>query len=364
LPVGESQSIPDDAVVLTDELKGRVTQSFEGRVRGGKILARERKCQERADQVMETIRCHENIYIQFGRCWIRDVGRHFKEKIMFVISGVTGHVGSTAARALLSKGQKVKVIVRDAKKGEAWSKAGAQVAVGDLSQEDFLIHEFKGAQGVFILLPPNWSWTDVFVGQKKLGATIAAAVKLSHVPHVVLLSSVGADLAAGTGPIKGLHHLENLLRDTGTKLTAVRPGFFMENIAQNIGAAKSAGIYPNMLPSQDMPMPMIATQDIGALVADALMAGPKNEVVDLHGPSYTVKQLAEKVGKALNKTLPIVDIPPAGWLDALLKGGVPKPWAEVYVEMYHGLLSGKVKPRGDRAVTGKTEIDTVIKTLA
>ena len=282
---------------------------------------------------------------------------------MFVIAGVTGHVGSAAAEVLLSKGQKVKVIVRDAQKGSKWAQRGAEVAVGNLDDQAFLTQAIKGAQGAFILLPPNFASVDILGDQKKLGATIAAAVKAAQIPHVVMLSSIGADLAEGTGPIKGLYHLENSLRASGAKITAIRAGAFMENIAQGIGAAKAAGIYPNMLPSQDIAMPMIATKDIGQLVAESLIAGPKTEIIDLTGPSYTVKQLAEKVSKALNKTIPIIDIPQAGWLDALINAGVPKPWAEQYVEMYQGMLSGKVAPRGERIVVGKTQIDGIIDSL-
>ncbi len=282
---------------------------------------------------------------------------------MFVIAGVTGHVGAAAAEALLSQGQKIRVIIRDEAKALQWAKRGAGVVVGNLEDQAFLSLILHGAKGAFFLLPPNFASVDILEDQKKLGATIAAAVKEAQVPHVVMLSSIGADLAEGTGPIKGLHHFENSLRACGAKITAIRAGFFMENIAQGIGAAKAAGIYPNMLPSQDIAMPMIATKDIGQLVAESLMAGPKNEIVDLTGPSYTVKQLAEKVGRALKKTIQIVDIPQAGWLDALINAGVPKPWAEQYVEMYQGLLSGQVTLKGDRTVVGQTEIDSVIDSL-
>ncbi len=282
---------------------------------------------------------------------------------MFVIAGVTGHVGSAAAEVLLGKGHKIKVIVRDKNKGDKWAQRGAEVAVGNLDDQAFLTQALKGAQGAFLLLPPNFASVDILADQKKLGATIAAAVKSSQIPHVAMLSSIGADLAEGTGPIKGLYHLENSLRASGAKITAIRAGYFMENVAQGIGAAKAAGIYPNMLPSQDIVMQMVATKDIGQLVAESLLAGPKSEIVDLTGPGYTVKQLAEKVGKALKKTIPIIDIPQAGWLDALVNAGVPKPWAEQYVEMYQGMLTGKVAPRGERMVTGKTQIDSVIDSL-
>jgi uncharacterized protein YbjT (DUF2867 family) len=287
----------------------------------------------------------------------------FKENSMYIIAGVTGHVGFAAAEFMLSLGQRIKVIVRDKNQGAKWAKQGAEVAVGNLEDIAFLTGALKGAKGAFLLLPPNFASVEILADQKKLSATMASAVKAAQVPHVVALSSNGADQAEGTGPIKGLYHFENALRASGAKVTAIRAGFFMENIGQAISAAKAAGIYPNLLPSQDIMMPMIATKDIGQLVAECLIAGPKTEIVDLTGPAYTVKQLSEKVSKALNKQIPIVDIPQSGWLDALINGGVPKQWAEQYVEMYQGMLSGKITPKGDRTVIGKTQIDTVITAL-
>ena len=57
-----------------------------------------------------------------------------------------------------------------------------------------------GAQGVLLpVSPATLSATWSIPG----AAAIAAAVKANGVPHVVILSSVGADLPSGTGPIKG-----------------------------------------------------------------------------------------------------------------------------------------------------------------
>jgi uncharacterized protein YbjT (DUF2867 family) len=283
---------------------------------------------------------------------------------MFVVAGVTGHVGSVVAEQLLAKGQKVKVLVRDTAKGEAWSRKGAEVAQGSLEDRAFLAGALRGAAGFFVLVPPNFAAPDFYAYQRATGEVIAAAVKESGVPHVVLLSSVGADLAEGNGPIKGLYHLENALRAAGTKLTAIRAGYFQENVASSIAPAKGQGIFPNFTPSADYPMPMIATKDIGALAAESLLAPPaKSEIVDLHGPAYSIRQQAEALGRALGKTLQIVDIPPEGHVGALVQAGLPKQLAEAYAEMFAGFASGRIQPKGDRLVQGKTTLDEVIKAL-
>jgi uncharacterized protein YbjT (DUF2867 family) len=283
---------------------------------------------------------------------------------MFVIAGVTGHVGSVIANELLDKKQKIKVLVRDSKKGTEWSNRGSEVAVGALDDQAFLTRALRGASGFFTLLPSNYQATDFYAYQRKTADAIAGAVRDASVPHVVLLSSVGADLPSGTGPIKGLHYLENLIRGTGTLLTAIRAGYFQENLGGAVAPAKQQGIFPNFTPSADYPMPMIATKDIGMLAVQSLLAKPRaSEVIDLHGPAYSQRQLAEKLGAALGKKLQVVDIPEAEWIPAMTKSGLQQPVAEVFAEMYRAFATGIIKPCGDRMVEGKTEIDAVVKSL-
>src|SRR3954468_11110270 len=123
---------------------------------------------------------------------------------MFVVAGVTGHVGSVVAKTLLEQKKPVRVIVRDAAKGKEWSQKGAEVAVGSLDDVRFLSHALKGADGFFTLLPPNYQAQGFLDAQYAPANATAPAVKASGVPHVVLLSSIGPALPAGTGPIKAL----------------------------------------------------------------------------------------------------------------------------------------------------------------
>jgi uncharacterized protein YbjT (DUF2867 family) len=286
------------------------------------------------------------------------------EATMFVIAGVTGHVGSVVAETLIAKGAKIKVIVRGAAKGAAWSKKGAEVAVGALEDAAFLTGALKGATGFFTLLPPSYTATDFFKTQRETADAIASAVKASGVPHVVLLSSIGADLETGTGPIRGLHYLEKVLGATGTKLTTIRAGSFQENAGQALGPAKSAGIFPNFGDSADYPIPMVATKDIAALAAAELVNGSgKSEVVDLVGPSYSYAQVADLLGKALGKELQVVNIPQPGWVPALVQAGFSQQIAELFAEMYAGFASGKVQPHGDRVVHGTTPLEATIAAL-
>ena len=283
---------------------------------------------------------------------------------MFVIAGVTGHVGSVAAKELLAKKKPVKVIVRDAAKGAAWSKLGAQVVVGSLEDAAFLTFALKGADGFFALIPPRFDVADFYAYQTKVADSIAGAVQASGVRHVVILSSVGADLSSGNGPIRGLHYLEEALGKTKATISAVRAGYFQENVGNVLGVAKQAGVFPNLSASADFAFPMVATLDIGRQVAECLLKKPaKSEIVDLHGPSYSIRQAAQLLGKALGKELKIVDVPAAGRVAALKQAGFNDDIAKTFAEMYEGFDKGLMRPKGDRLVQGKTTLDETIAAL-
>jgi uncharacterized protein YbjT (DUF2867 family) len=131
-----------------------------------------------------------------------------------------------------------------------------------------------------------------------------------------------------------------------------------------VAAAKQAGIYPNFLPSADIPSPQVATQDVGHAAAKLLRSPPsRSEVVDLVGPAYSSRQLAEKIGKLLGKTLNIVDIPAAGHVAALQQAGIPADVAAAFAEMYAGFIAGLLVPKGDRTIQVTTPIDEILPAL-
>ncbi len=282
---------------------------------------------------------------------------------MYVIAGATGNVGSVAASELLGSGKPVRVIVRDSAKGELFEQQGAEVAVGTLDDVVFLTGVLRGADAAFLLVPPNYATGDYPAYQRATADAICKAVQDSAIPHVVALSSMGADQEAGLGPIVGLNYFERKLVETGTKLTALRPGFFMENLAESIEPAKQQGMYASFMP-QDLAMPMIATRDIGAEVARSMLTAPaNNQVIDIVGPAYSAVDVAKQIGERLGKELQIVTVPPEGWVEALSQGGVPQHFAELYAEMYTGLSKGLAQPVGDKLVECKTTLDAVLDVM-
>lgn len=279
---------------------------------------------------------------------------------MYAITGVTGHVGGATARVLLGAGAQVRAVVRDSAKGRAWAELGADVAVADFTNRTALTAALAGCRAAFVMLPtvPTFTAAD----HRSMADSIAAAVATSGVPHVVMLSSIGADLPEGTGPIRWLHHLENRLRETGALLTAIRSPHFQEKVEAVLGAATGAGMYPVFGDSADVPTPMAATRDIGAAAARALTSPPlASEVVDLEAPSYTERQVAEMLGAILQTAMDVVIIPRPGWLDALTSAGVPPQLAPELVELYDAENRGILQPCGDRQHRCTTGLDETLR---
>lgn len=167
---------------------------------------------------------------------------------MFVVLGVTGHTGKVVAETLLARRQPVKVVVRSADQGAAWRTKGAEVALASLDDVPALTRAVQGASGLYLLIPPNYGASAWLAEQRKRVDQAAEAVKAGGVAHVVLLSSVGAQLPDGTGPIRAVRYGEQQLRVVTRNLTVLRPCYFMENWAIGLGLAREQGVLPTFVP--------------------------------------------------------------------------------------------------------------------
>jgi uncharacterized protein YbjT (DUF2867 family) len=286
---------------------------------------------------------------------------------MYAITGVSGHTGRVAAETLLAQGKQVRVVVRDAKKGEPWQARGAEVAVADLADTAALTRAFTGVEGAYVLLPPSLTLTDPLAVNIELGASIAAAVKASGLPHIVLLSSIGAQHADGNGPIRALHLAERELAATGAGVTAVRAAYFQENWGGSLGTLDTGTVYA-FLPA-DRAFPHVGTPDIGRTAAAALVEGaPRGQkrVIELSGPRDVS---GADVGRALTAIVgkPVtVQTAPLDMLVPTFTGfGASTQMAELYREMVAGFIAGHVAWEGGsaRPVRGTVTIDDTLRTL-
>lgn len=270
---------------------------------------------------------------------------------MYVVTGVSGHTGSAAADALLARGERVRVVVRDAAKGKPWEMRGAEVAVADMGDRIAMTRAFTGARGAYVLVPAHLAAEDLIAAQKPVADALAGAIRQSGLPHVVLLSSVGAQHPTGTGPIRFLHSSEGMIGGAAPNATVLRASYFLENWAAVLGEAKAKGVLLSFL-TPDRAIPMVATKDVGRAAAEALVDPPKGRlVIELSGPrDFTPEDVAAAVGKALGREIRVQGLLLETIVPALMAVGATAGAAALMREMYAGINSGRVAFEGGSAV--------------
>ncbi len=286
---------------------------------------------------------------------------------MYTVLGATGNIGSVIAKALLEKGEKVRVVGRHAGTLQQFAQKGAEAVVADVTDVDALAKSFSDARAAFLMIPPNMASPDYRADQERLSDSISAAVKASGLQYAVNLSSIAAHAPAGTGPIAGLHSSENKLNAIDKlNVLHLRPAYFMENHLGGLSMIQMMGIYGGALKA-DLQIPMIATRDIGAYAADRLLKLDFNgkQTRELLGErDLTMNDVVAVMSKSLNKPdLRYVQFPYDQVEQVLLQMGAPAKTAALFIEMFQGFNNGNcvgLEPRS-AANTTPTTIESFIK---
>ncbi|MDX2305523.1 MAG: NmrA family NAD(P)-binding protein [Microscillaceae bacterium] len=261
---------------------------------------------------------------------------------MYVITGATGNTGLRISEALLKAGKTVKVVSRDEKRLKPLIDQGAIPAVGELEDADFLTKAFEGATAVYALIPPKWDLTEPWRNyQRRVGQALTTAIEKNAVPYVVVLSSNGAQLPEGAGPVTGLYEFEQMLKAVpGLNIMNLRAGFFMQNLYANIGMIKQLGFFGYSLKA-DVKIPFVHTNDIADVAIKHLLA------LDFEGFNYvfvpgerdlSMPEAAKVLGEAIAKPdLHYVAFSESDAKAGMLQAGIPETIADGYVELFNCL---------------------------
>ena len=265
---------------------------------------------------------------------------------MYVITGATGNIGSEIARRLLQLGKKVRAISRDKNRLKSIADQGAEIRPGSLDDAKFLTEMMEGATAVFAIIPPDLHAENYSAYQNKLGEAIATALRQSKVPYVVHLSSVGADLSSGTGPIAGLHLQEQRLNRLDANVLHLRPSSFMENFFASIPMIREMGIMGSPA-KPDLRHPLIATRDVGAVAAERLnrLDFKGKTVLELLGQrEVSMTEVTKILGAAIGKPdLPYVQFSYEDAENGMIQAGLSPDVAKQLVEIDRAINEGLIK---------------------
>jgi uncharacterized protein YbjT (DUF2867 family) len=266
---------------------------------------------------------------------------------MITILGATGNVGGKIADILIKKNEPVRIIARSSDRLRKLVGKKATAFAGDANNTEFLVKAFKDADAVFTMIPPDPKAANFMQYADKIGESIARALEIANVKYVVNLSSIGAELPEGTGPIKGLHTMEERLnRIKGLNVVHLRASYFMENLLWSIDLIRSKGMTGSAMRG-DVRIPMIATKDIASYAADRLMKrdffGPT--VHDLRGPrDLSMMEATEIIGKKIDRPgLSYMMFPYDEAEKGMIAAGLSPDMSRQYIEMTRAFNEGMIK---------------------
>jgi uncharacterized protein YbjT (DUF2867 family) len=277
---------------------------------------------------------------------------------MYVVLGASGHTGQVVASNLLARGQKVRVVGRNAAHLQTLTAKGAESFIADVTDAGALTQAFHQADSAYVMIPPNPTSPDPLAYSSRVSDAIAAAVHKAGIKNVVALSSIGADKSSGTGPVLGLHHLEQKLNQiSGVNVLHLRAGYFMENTLPQANAIRQMGAVGTPIRA-DLKLSMIATPDIANAATDALLhpsvqGKQTRELLGQRDLTYT--EVATIIGKQIGKPdLKYIQAPADQARIVLVQMGMSEPFAKLLLEMIGSLNSGHMRALEPRSAQNTT----------
>ena len=283
---------------------------------------------------------------------------------MYAIMGITGQIGSVIGRTLLAAKQPVRAVVRDAGKGQVWADRGCEIALANIEDTASLTTAFRGAEGVFVLVPPNFDPAPGFPEARAIAAALRTALEAARPARVVYLSTIGAQ-ASQSNLLTQHTIIEATISELPTPITFLRPAWFMENSSWDVAPARRRGVIPSFLQPLDKAVPMVATADIGKAAAALLQeTWSGHRVVELEGPRrVTPNEIAATFAKLLGSSVRMEVVPRESW-EALFKSqGMRNPIPRI--RMLDGFNEGWIEfERGEAgSQKGNESLESVLKAL-
>jgi uncharacterized protein YbjT (DUF2867 family) len=283
---------------------------------------------------------------------------------MYAIMGITGQVGSVIARTLLDAKQPVRAIVRDGGKGQVWADRGCEIALANIEDTASLTAAFRGAEGVFVLVPPNFDPAPEFPDARAIAAALGTALEAARPARVVYLSTIGAQ-ASQSNLLTQHTIIEACLSKLPTPIIFLRPAWFMENSSWDVAPARRRGVIPSFLQPLDKAVPMVATADIGKVAAALLQeTWSGHRVVELEGPQrVTPNEIATIFAKLLGSSVRMEIVPRESWEGLFKSQGMKNPIPRI--RMLDGFNEGWIEfERGEAgSQKGNESLESVLKAL-
>lgn len=282
----------------------------------------------------------------------------------YVITGATGHIAKPLSLSLLKAGHQVTVIGRSAENLKDLTDAGARAAVGSVEDADFLKSAFAGADAAYLMIPPNIGAENWRAYQNGVARNYADAVKANGIRYIVHLSSIGAHMGNGAGPVDGLADSEDLLNQLeGVNVKHLRPSFFMYNLFGMIPLIKGMKIMGGNYGGTGEKLALVHTDDIAEAATEEMLAlsFTGKSVRYIAGDERTPEEIATVLSAAIGRPgIPWVVFSDEQSLEGMRQAGLSETIAEGYTSMGIAIRKGEMQAdywKNHPATLAKTKLE-------
>jgi uncharacterized protein YbjT (DUF2867 family) len=272
------------------------------------------------------------------------------------VTGSIGHIGKPLVEQLVAAGHTVKVISSSPERSSDIEQLGAEPIVGSVEDVALLTKAFAGADAVYTMVPPTFETLDWKKHIAGIGGKYAQAIQAAGVRYVVNLSSFGAHLPEGCGPVSGLYFVEQSLNSLeNVSVKHLRPGYFYYNFYSQISLIKNAGIMGSNF-GPDVKLPLADVTEIAKVAFEELnsLSFEGNSHRYIASDIRTPQEIASAIGVQINQPdLKWVQFSNEDFVNALTSDGLGKEIAENFAEMGASIENGSMI--GDFASDTPTE---------
>ena len=251
---------------------------------------------------------------------------------MILITGATGTAGPEMVKAVLDRGERVRVMARNPEKAAALLGDEVEISRGDFTDEQSMVAAMEDVERALLLCPPA-------LEQAAMESRFIAAAKKAGVKHVVKLSVSAVDAKSDKLFLRSHGIVEEELKASGLAWTMLRPSFFMQNLLVMAPMVKGGALY---LPTGAGKGAFVDVRDLAAVAAAALSEkGHEGKAYEITGPqALSYGEIAEILTRVLGKSVKHVDVPMEASKEAMLKIGL-EPWrADAVNQLYQGQKDG------------------------
>ena len=291
--------------------------------------------------------------------------------MQYILTGSIGNISKPIAQNLINAGHEVSIITSHAKNIEVIEQLGAKALVGSVEDAVFLTSAFAGADAVYLMIPPKWDVQEWYTYQQEVAQNYVAAIQANHLKKVMVLSSIGAHMGKGAGPIDGLAYLESKLNKlSDVQAVYLRPSYFYYNFFSMIPLIKNMGIMGSNMPA-DHNLVLTHTSDIANIASDYLLADKFNgkEILYISSDTKTLAEVTSAIGKSIGKPeLAWVQFTDEQSLNGALQAGLSPTLAEGYTTMGAAITSQELEAdywkNEEKVAIGKVKLEDFIQEFA